>query len=569
MFRFENPDILYLLAIIPVLAVLYYFSTWRKRHRLRQYGDMELLQGLMVDVSVWRPQFKLWLALLALACIIIAFARPQYGSKIDNVERKGIEAIIAIDVSNSMLAEDVRPSRMEKAKMLFSNMVDEMKDDQVGIVVFAGDAFVQLPITNDYVSAKMFLDQIDPSMIRQQGTDIAAALKLARQSFTQRKNVSRAIFVITDGEDNEGGAVEAAKEAKEKGIHVFMLGVGSPEGAHIPIPGTAQYIIDEEGNPVVSRLNEEMCQQIARAGEGAYIYVDNSTSAQSSLQKYVDKLAKSNLESNIYSEYDEQFQGFLLIALLLLIIDVLLLERKTHLLKSLKSFGRASMLLLLLFLSVGLQAQNHRDYVRRGNRFFRDSIYDKAQVEYQKGFQKDSLDVPVQYNLANTLLRQSQPKEAMRLLERAAKAERSPLRRAKIFHNMGLILQSQKQYGPAIQSYMESLRNNPRDNETRYNLVLCQRQLKNNPDSQDKKDDKKDDKDKKEQDKQQQQKQNQPKQDEEKRDNTQQQKPKQNEMNKENAEQMLNAALQNERRTQDKVKQQQIRGGQRRLKKQW
>ncbi len=569
MFRFENPDILYLLAIIPVLAVLYYFSTWRKRHRLRQYGDMELLQGLMVDVSVWRPQLKLWLALLALACIIIAFARPQYGSKIDTVERKGIEAIIAIDVSNSMLAEDVRPSRMEKAKMLFSNMVDEMKDDQVGIVVFAGDAFVQLPITNDYVSAKMFLDQIDPSMIRQQGTDIAAALKLARQSFTQRKNVSRAIFVITDGEDNEGGAVEAAKEAKEKGIHVFMLGVGSPEGAHIPIPGTAQYIIDEEGNPVVSRLNEEMCQQIARAGEGAYIYVDNSTSAQSSLQKYVDKLAKSNLESNIYSEYDEQFQGFLLIALLLLIIDVLLLERKTHLLKSLRSFGRASMLLLLLVLSVGLQAQNHRDYVRRGNRFFRDSIYDKAQVEYQKGFQKDSLDVPVQYNLANTLLRQSQPKEAMRLLERAAKAERSPLRRAKIFHNMGLILQSQKQYGPAIQSYMESLRNNPHDNETRYNLVLCQRQLKNNPDSQDKKDDKKDDKDKREQDKQQQQKQNQPKQDEEKQDNTQQQKPKQNEMNKENAEQMLNAALQNERRTQDKVKQQQIRGGQRRLKKQW
>ncbi|MDY5631764.1 MAG: tetratricopeptide repeat protein [Bacteroidaceae bacterium] len=157
----------------------------------------------------------------------------------------------------------------------------------------------------------------------------------------------------------------------------------------------------------------------------------------------------------------------------------------------------------------------------------------------------------------------------MRLLERAAKAERSPLRRAKIFHNMGLILQSQKQYGPAIQSYMESLRNNPHDNETRYNLVLCQRQLKNNPDNQDKKDDKKDDKDKREQDKQQQQKQNQPKQDEEKQDNTQQQKPKQNEMNKENAEQMLNAALQNERRTQDKVKQQQIRGGQRRLKKQW
>lgn len=245
-----------------------------------------------------------------------------------------------MDISNSMLANDVRPSRLDKAKMLVSNMVDDMKNDQVGLIVYAGEAFVQLPITNDYVSAKMFLEGIDPSMISLQGTDIRAAIDLSMKSFTQKKDVSRAIFLITDGEDNEGGAVESAREAAKKGIRVYVLGVGSPEGAHVPIPGTTQYFIDEQGNPVVSRLNEEMCRQIASAGNGAYIYVDNSSSAQRELSKYVDKLAKAKLESQIYSEFDEQFQGFLILALLFLIADACLLERKNHLLRNFHLFKK-------------------------------------------------------------------------------------------------------------------------------------------------------------------------------------------------------------------------------------
>ena len=299
MFRFENPLYLYFLIAIPLLALLFYYSEYRRRKRIKKYGDPALLKELMIDVSWWRPQIKIWLALLALASLIIAAARPQFGTKIDTSERNGIEAIIAMDVSNSMLANDVRPSRLEKSKMLVSNMVDEMTNDKVGLVVYAGQAFVQLPITNDYVSAKMFLDGIDPSMINMQGTDIAAAIDLASKSFTQKKDVSRAIFLITDGEDNEGGAVEAAKAAAKLGIHVYVLGVGSPEGAHVPIPGTTQYFIDEQGNPIVSRLSEDMCRQISRAGNGAYIYVDNSSSAQRELSKYVDKLAKAKLESQV------------------------------------------------------------------------------------------------------------------------------------------------------------------------------------------------------------------------------------------------------------------------------
>ena len=340
MFRFENPLYLYFLIAIPVLALLFYYSEYRRRKRIRKYGDPALLKELMIDVSWWRPQIKIWLALLALASLIIAAARPQFGTKIDTTERNGIEAIIAMDVSNSMLANDVRPSRLEKSKMLVSNMVDEMTNDKVGLVVYAGQAFVQLPITNDYVSAKMFLEGIDPSMINMQGTDIAAAIDLAAKSFTQKKDVSRAIFLITDGEDNEGGAVEAAKSAAKQGIHIYVLGVGSPEGAHVPIPGTNQYFIDEQGNPIVSHLSEEMCRQISRAGNGAYIYVDNSSSAQRELSKYVDKLAKAKLESQVYSEFDEQYQGFLILALVFLIIDVCLLERKNHLLKKFQLFKK-------------------------------------------------------------------------------------------------------------------------------------------------------------------------------------------------------------------------------------
>jgi Ca-activated chloride channel family protein len=215
-----------------------------------------------------------------------------------------------------------------------------MTNDKVVLVGYAGQAFVQLPITNDYVSAKMFLEGIDPSMINMQGTDIAAAIDLAAKSFTQRKDVSRAIFLITDGEDNEGGAVDAAKAAAKQGIHVYVLGVGSPEGAHVPIPGTTQYFIDEQGNPIVSRLSEDMCRQISRAGNGANKYVDNSSSAQRELSKYVDKLAKAKLESQVYSEFDEQYQGFLILALVFLIADVCLLERKNHLLKKFHLFKK-------------------------------------------------------------------------------------------------------------------------------------------------------------------------------------------------------------------------------------
>ncbi|MBR6699615.1 MAG: VWA domain-containing protein [Bacteroidaceae bacterium] len=340
MFRFENPEYLYLLLLLPAFAVAHYMWAYRKRRNLKRFGDPVLMKAFMKDVSRLRTEVKFWLLQFSLLFLVIALARPQYGTRVDTRKRSGIEAIIAMDVSNSMLAEDVRPNRLEKAKMMVSNLVDNMTDDKIGLIVYAGQAYVQLPITSDYVSAKMFLETISPSMIEMQGTDIAAAISLASNSFTSQQGVSRAIFVITDGEDNEGGAVEAAKAAAQKGIHVYMLGVGSPAGAPIPIPGTGQYIIDNEGNTVVSRLNEDMCREIANAGNGNYIYVDNSSSAQKKLDKYVENLGRVEMESSIFSEYDEQFQSFLLLSLLFLLLDVLVLERKNHILQRFSFFTK-------------------------------------------------------------------------------------------------------------------------------------------------------------------------------------------------------------------------------------
>ncbi len=340
MFRFETPEYLYLLLLLPVLAVAHYLWMFRKRRNLKRYGDPVLLRPLMKDVSRLRTEIKFWLLQFSLLFLVIALARPQYGTKVETRKRNGIEAIIAMDVSNSMLAEDVRPNRLEKAKMMISNLVDNMTDDKIGLIIYAGQAYVQLPITSDYVSAKMFLETISPSLIEMQGTDIASAIDLASKSFTSQQGVSRAIFVITDGEDNEGGAVEAARAAAQKGIHVYVLGVGEPTGAPIPVPGTGRYITDNEGNTVMSRLNEDMCREIANAGHGNYIYVDNSSSAQKKLDKYVENLGRTEMESSVFSEYDEQFQSFLLLSLLFLLADVFILERENHILQRFTFFAK-------------------------------------------------------------------------------------------------------------------------------------------------------------------------------------------------------------------------------------
>ena len=338
MYRFENPEYLWLLLVVLLLGVIRFVTYYNQKKRLRKFGDPELLHQLMPDVSRWRPLVKFLLLELALTMLIIMVARPQQANGVSQDKRQGIEAIIALDVSNSMLARDVSPNRLDRAKMMVENLIEDFTDSKVGLIVFAGDAFVQLPITSDYVSAKMFLSSIDPSMIANQGTDIAAAINMASHSFTQQEHVGKAIIVITDGEDHEGGAMEAAKDAHEKGLNIYMLGIGSTKGEPIPDPQTGNFMIDNQGNMVMSRLNEQMCREIAQAGGGAYIHVDNSSSAQRLLDEELDKLEKG--ETIIYSDYEELFQYAGMMALILLILEICIMDRKNPLLKNIKLFKR-------------------------------------------------------------------------------------------------------------------------------------------------------------------------------------------------------------------------------------
>lgn len=567
MFRFEDPIYLLFLLAIPVLALVRLMGWKQRKKKLRKFGDPNLLKELMPDVSKYRPSVKFWVALAALAMLILMLARPQMGTKISHEKRNGIETIICMDISNSMLAEDVVPSRLDKSKMLVENLVDHFTNDKIGLVVFAGEAFTQLPITSDYVSAKMFLQNIDPSLIATQGTDIAQAINLAMNSFTQQEKIGKAIILITDGEDHEGGALEMAQAAKKKGINVFILGVGDTSGSPIPLNG--DYMKDAQGQVVMTALNEQMCQQVAQAGSGKYIHVDNTSDAQEKLNDELVKLQKGETDSVIYSEYDEQFQAFGIIVLLLLIIEVCILESKNPLLKNVRLFKKnkmgnvAKLMLLGLMLTMFNQVTfaQDRQYIRQGNKLYRQQGFDKAEVEYRKALAKNPRNTQAIYNLGCALMQQQKDSAAIVQFENAGRAETSPIRKSMSYHNMGFICQKHQMYGEAIEAYKESLRNNPNDNETRYNLALCKRMLKQQQQNQNqnqKNDDKKDNKDK----------QDQKSQDKQNKNDQQKQQPKE-QMSKENAEQLLNAAVQEEKATQQRMKKAMQEPRRRQLQKNW
>ena len=338
MFKFAYPNALFLYIPLLLIVGIYLYACYKRRSDIRKYGSPELLGAMMPEASRFRPQLKFWLTFAALCFMVLLLARPQFGTKVETVKRQGIETVIALDISNSMMAQDVAPNRLERSKNIISRLVDEFEDDKIGLIVFAGDAFIQLPITNDFISAKLFLESISPSLITRQGTNIKAAIDMATRSFTPREGVGKAIIIITDGENHEEGAIEAAKAAAEKGMMVYVMGVGSPEGAPIPGERSNDFRRDKEGNVIVTKLNEQMCQEIAAAGNGVYIRIDNTSNAQKILQKEVDKLAKADLDTAVYSEHDEQFQVMAWIAFVLLLIEMLLMVKKNPKLKDFNLF---------------------------------------------------------------------------------------------------------------------------------------------------------------------------------------------------------------------------------------
>lgn len=320
---FKDPHFLYILFAVLFFVALYFYSNARRKRNIAQYGDVELLKALIPSSAVLRSRITFWLTTVALVLLVIAVARPRYGTKKETLLTKGVEVVVALDISNSMMAEDIVPSRLDKAKRLISRMMTQASGNKFALIVYAGDAFVQLPITDDQVSANMFLNQITPSLIKRQGTNVGEAIDLACRSFSDNEKIGKAIVVITDGENHEGGAEEAARRASELGIKVYVMGIGTAKGGRIPAGKSGEFLRDREGNIVVTKLNEAMAQSIATAGNGTYIRVDNTNSAQEFIENELDTLTKDEVKTEVFTKFKEQYGAIALIAFLLLVTDIL------------------------------------------------------------------------------------------------------------------------------------------------------------------------------------------------------------------------------------------------------
>lgn len=339
MFRFGNPEYLWLFIVMPILLALYIYLNIRKRKDVQKMGTPSTLKKMMPELSLKRSYLKFWLIFAALCVGIIMLARPQFGTKVETVEKEGIELVIAIDVSNSMLAEDVSPNRLERAKQILSRLIDVRANDKVGLIVFAGEAYIQMPLTSDTQSAKIFLNTIDPSLVPIQGTAIGQAINLGMGSFSSDQEASRAMVIITDGEDHEGNAAEIAAQAAKAGIQINIIGIGSPDGS--PLPANeygSNFMTDNEGNVVVSRLNEQMSMEIAQSGQGLYVRADNTNRAVQALVAQLDELETTTSSSLSYSEYDEKFTVFAWVLLVILMIEVLIYDKKNPIFRNVRIF---------------------------------------------------------------------------------------------------------------------------------------------------------------------------------------------------------------------------------------
>jgi Ca-activated chloride channel homolog len=340
LFRFAHPDFLYLLLLLPAVVLLFILNEIRKRKALKRLGDVTLVSGLVPEMSGIRPVIKFILQLIAVSSGIIMLSRPQFGSKIEDVKKQGVEVIIALDVSNSMLAEDIQPNRLTRAKQAITRLVDDLDNDKIGLIVFAGDAYIQIPITTDYISAKMFLSAINPNMVPKQGTAIGAAINLGARSFSPGDGKSKAMIIITDGENHEDDPVKEAEEAAKAGIVIHTIGIGSTDGVPIPLlnNGKKDYLKDVNGNTVVTKLDEEILKKIALSTNGNYVRASNSNIGLDEIYAQIKKMKKQDLESTMYTEYNDQFQIFAALAILMLFADFIIMERKNRRLANIRLF---------------------------------------------------------------------------------------------------------------------------------------------------------------------------------------------------------------------------------------
>jgi Ca-activated chloride channel family protein len=323
------------------MIIIFIISSLRRRRTIRKFGDQKLVTDLLPELSAIRPALKFVIMMFVVVSSVIMLARPQFGSKIEDVKKQGVEVIIALDVSNSMLAEDIQPNRLTRAKQAISRLVDNLDNDKIGLIVFAGDAYTQIPVTTDYVSAKMFLSSISPEMVPKQGTAIGAAISLGIRSFSPGEDKSKALIIITDGENHEDDPVAESEDASKAGIIIHTIGIGSGQGVPIPVisGGRKDFLKDIDGNTVISRLDEEILRKVALSSGGNYVRASNSNIGLDEIYNEIKKMKKQELESTIYTEYNDQFQIFAAIAIILLVLEFIIMDRKNRRLANIRLFN--------------------------------------------------------------------------------------------------------------------------------------------------------------------------------------------------------------------------------------
>jgi Ca-activated chloride channel family protein len=530
MFQFQHIEYLFALAAIPLMLLLFYLLLKWKKKALKKIGDIHLVKQLITGFSPPLFSLKFILILIAFTLCVLALAdvvRPE-GTQV--VNRKGIDVMIALDVSNSMLADDIKPNRLERAKQVISKIIDKLSDNRIGLVIFAGRAYVQMPMTTDHSAAKMYLSAVSPDDVPTQGTVISQALKTCYAAFNTKEKKYRSIILITDGEDHDEEAIKVTRQLAEDGVMVNTVGIGSPQGALIKDRETSEYKKDENGNTVITRLNEEELKNIAQNGNGLYQLFTTTDEVSNNLQKKLAGLGQTTLTDNAFATYEHYFWYFLLLALILLTIEFFISERKKINYQTLKS---SAIIILFVSLINFSFAQQVNKQIIKGNEAYNKNQFDVAASSYEKALERAPNNNIASYNLANALYKAEKPEDAVKHYDNAMAALSEKEFKEKVFYNKGVALQKQNKLPECISAYKSALKLAPQDEDARQNLQRALLQLKQQQQPQEQKD--------KKQEQKEQQKQQQPK-------------PQPSKITKQDAEEKLKSLSEHEKNLQEKLR---------------
>jgi tetratricopeptide (TPR) repeat protein len=547
MFSFQHIDYLIVLAAVPLLLVLYLIVWYWKKRTIKKIGDANLVKEMTKNYSPQKFALKFVLSLAAFILCGFALANLRSPRGMEKVNRNGIDIIIALDVSKSMLAQDIKPNRLERAKQALSKLIDKLGNDRVGIVVFAGRAYLQMPLTGDHGAAKMYLASASTDIVPTQGTVIADALKMCNTAFNSKEKKYKAVILISDGEDHDEGALTMAGQMADEGIMINTVGIGSPQGSTILDELTNQEKKDINGNTVITRLNEDELKKIAEKGNGTYQLFGNTDELVNNLDTQLGNMDQRTVTEDSLVNYENFFPYFLALGLVLLVIELFLSERKRLAVMKLSTVKKTVLvsLVFIAILPITSFAQDEKELIKKGNDAYEKKEYDKAIVNYQQATEKAPANPTAQYNLGNALYKNKKVDEAVQAYDDALSNATSNAAKAKAFYNKGVVLQNNKKLVECIEAYKNALKLDPQDEDARQNLqrALQEQKEQQKKENKNKKEEKKpkDDKKQKEKDK--------PKEEEK-----QQPKPQPSKLTKQDAEEKLKALLQQEKNLQDKLR---------------